>query len=82
VRTGTILLELASTDPGSFAFRYPVNTKDEASLPNLKMMNLRHFADVAGRASNFLMCCADAINAELEIKLDAMRHEADSGPAG
>jgi hypothetical protein len=60
--------ELASLDPGSFAFRYPVDSDGDPNFPRHGMLNLRNFADVAGRLSRFLETCAEGLWCKLGDK--------------
>ncbi len=49
-----VVMEFAETDPGSFAFRFPVTRGGGASLPDLKAINLGHVAGVIGKVAPFL----------------------------
>jgi hypothetical protein len=52
---GQIVNEFAKADPGSYSFRYPVNTKGGMSLPKkLQNINLAHLASTVSGMAVFL----------------------------
>lgn len=56
-----LLRELDGVDPGSYAFRYPVNAQGGQSLPGLELINVRHLGSVAGKMADFLSCCFEGL---------------------
>ncbi|MCK6405053.1 MAG: hypothetical protein L6Q60_03440 [Rhodocyclaceae bacterium] len=42
----SFIFQLDTIDPGSFAFRYPINKKGEVSLPELRHVNVRHLSEI------------------------------------
>jgi len=65
---GEVLRQFEERDPGSTAFRYPVDTSGNASLPVSERINLRNLSDVANRALALLESCACGIGEYLEYK--------------
>ena len=63
---GELLSELDQLDPASFAFRYPVTKNGGAVLSDVRRINVRHFAETAGRMSRFL----DDYMVAMDLKLD------------
>ena len=49
-----VILELATTDPESFSFRYPTDKKGNKSNPQLRYINLRKFGELLGEISSLL----------------------------
>lgn len=72
VNAERIILEFASVDPKSMAFRYPVSPNGENTL-NLNLVNLRNFAEVMGRLVNLLDAISDQIATYKEFTGDMYR---------
>ncbi|BDG61952.1 hypothetical protein [Caldinitratiruptor microaerophilus] len=65
----SVIYELDSADPSSFAFRYPFDRRGEPSKPNTGVyVDIRNFTDVMGRVSNFLDALNDYLSEYLNIK--------------
>ncbi len=56
------ITEFSNTDPGSMAFRYPIDTEDKPSLPGLSHINLRNLAEVMEKLAAFLDAASIAIS--------------------
>ena len=50
-----LISELAKADPVSFAFRYPVDKKEQINLEGWERVSLDNFAGVMAKLSNFLL---------------------------
>jgi hypothetical protein len=74
---GEHIRTLAAIDPTAQAFRYPVDTRGQPSLPKeLTLINLRHFSEQMEAAANLLGAAGDLIGATLDDKLDYERYMA------
>jgi hypothetical protein len=63
--------QFCELDSRSEAFRYPVNTKGDKSLPaDLKYINVRNLAEVMDKLSNFLDTGEDMVLVYLDYKHD------------
>ena len=49
-----LITEFAKVDEDSYAFRYPTDTKNNPSLPDLSYVNLPNLAEVIKKMANFL----------------------------
>lgn len=68
-----ILLQFEKKDPVSTVFRYPVNTKGDASLEASERINILNFAEVANRVFTLLESCITAFRQYLEYQSEMER---------
>lgn len=72
VETGRLIHEFANVDPLSTAFRYPVDTDGNPSLPGIKYINLRNVREVMAKISILLdgaySMAYDALQYKLEME--------------
>lgn len=63
--------EFCMLDKSSMAFRYPVDKKENPSLPNVpNLINVRHLADTMAKIINLLDCAHTEIQVRLDAKLE------------
>jgi hypothetical protein len=60
--------EFSTTDPGSMAFRYPIDKDNNPSLPGLSHINVRNLAEVMEKLAAFLDSASIAISVYLDKK--------------
>lgn len=65
-----LITEFADVDEDSYAFRYPTDTKNNPSLPDLFYVNLPNLAEVIKKMANFL----EALSWQLSVALE-QKHE-------
>lgn len=70
--------QFSEADPYSTAFRYPTDTKDNPSLPNLSHINLRHLADTMEKIASLLDGASMGIDAGLGSKKEAESEYCDN----
>jgi hypothetical protein len=63
-----VIEQFKQKDPGSTAFRYPVDTKGNRSLPTTERINLRNLAEVMERTAALLDACSAGIQEDLQQK--------------
>jgi len=66
------LKELGDIDSGSYAFRYPEDTKGDASLVGLEHINLKQVCDVVQGMSHILDGSIDGMGEHLQAKREMM----------
>lgn len=57
----SLMAELSALDPNGEAARYPESNKGTKHFQELTLLNVRHFADVAERLSEYLSAVVDVI---------------------
>jgi hypothetical protein len=65
---GQLLTDFSQVDPGSDAFRYPVDRDNIPSIPSLRTVNVRHLAEIMDKVASFLGSASDAISACSDLK--------------
>lgn len=63
---GELITEFADVDEDSYAFRYPTDTKNNPSLPDLSHVNLLNLAEVIKKMAHFL----EALSWQLAVILE------------
>ena len=63
-----LIAEFADVDEDSYAFRYPTDTKNNPSLPDLSYVNLPNLAEVIKKMANFLEAVSWQVSGTLEQK--------------
>lgn len=66
--TESVIAQFQELDPGSYAFRYPVNRNGQDSLPGLKHLNVKQVSEVIERVAPVLDGASDGIEYYLEEK--------------
>jgi predicted nucleotidyltransferase len=61
-----VIHELAEADPGSFTFRYPIDTNDEPVIEEETFIDLRNLYVVMEKTSHFLDGCGEGITAMVQ----------------
>jgi hypothetical protein len=74
-----VIEELNSVDPGSHAFRYPVNTEGQGSVPSHLPFSVREFARRMDALLDLLDGTADALAATWDMHVEGLALEGDSG---
>lgn len=72
----TIIEDVNSVDPGSHAFRYPLNSEARGSVPNHPTFSVREFARNMDALLELLNATADALVAEWVMRSEAVAIEA------
>lgn len=67
-KVGSYIKQFSEHDPGSFAFRYPTDTKDKPSLPKLKtkLINIRNMSEIVSKIFSILETAGEEIGRALE----------------
>ncbi len=68
---GELITEFADVDEDSFAFRYPTDTKNNPSLPDLSHVNLLNLAEVIKTMAHFLEALSWQLSVILEQKQES-----------
>jgi hypothetical protein len=68
-----VIEQFDQKDPGSTAFRYPVDRDGNRSLPTKERINLRHMAAVMERNAALLDACSMEFQVCLDRKWEAER---------
>ena len=63
-----LIAAFADGDEDSYAFRYPTDTKNNPSLPDLSYVNLPNLAEVIKKMANFLEAVSWQVSVTLEQK--------------
>ncbi len=71
------LKELCDLDPGSYAFRYPEDTKGGATLSGIMHINLKQLMDVIQGISNVLDGASTGMGEHLDLKNEMAEHRAE-----
>ena len=72
------IMQFASIDPTSMAFRYPVGKHGETLLPDdVRIINLNNLADVMNKISNYLDGAATGISVYLDEKQEMEAYYSD-----
>ena len=66
-----LIAEFAGVDEDSYAFRYPTDTKNNPSLPDLSYVNLSNLAEVFKKMANFLEAVSWQVSVTLEQKRES-----------
>jgi hypothetical protein len=66
-----LITEFADVDEDSYAFRYPTDTKNNPSLPDLSYVNLLNFAEVIKKMAHFLEALSWQLSVILEQKQES-----------
>ncbi|RYE40112.1 MAG: hypothetical protein EOP24_42080 [Hyphomicrobiales bacterium] len=79
---GRLIGEFSRADPLSMAFRYPVDTKGNATLPGITHINLRNVRDVLGKISIMMEGANSQVHEYLQYKLEMEREFRDDMGGG
>lgn len=74
---GRMIEEFSKVDPGSMAFRYPVDRAGEPSLPGITHINLRNVRDVIAKIAIILSGANSQVHEYLQCKLQQEREFGD-----
>lgn len=66
-----LITEFADVDEDSYAFRYPTDTKNNPSLPDLSYVNLLNLAEVIKKMAHFLEALSWQLSVILEQKQES-----------
>ena len=66
-----LITEFADVDEDSYAFRYPTDTKNNPSLPDLSYVNLLNLAEVIKKMAHFLEALSWQLSVTLEQKQES-----------
>ena len=81
----TIVREIDQIDPGSYAFRYPMNRAGDAHLPHHFTMNVANFGDTMDALLGYLEGAADLLDdnfqSEAEARYEVQQLLAEEGEA-
>jgi len=71
-RIDAVVAEFAKADPRSMAFRYPVDTKGNRSLPGMKVINLKSVKDIINEIAPTLDGASIGIEEYLDTRRDML----------